>query len=203
MDGSADGADVELSERLLAQLSLLPTGAERDGSALVDDLAALVTTLSEAVSGYAGLRLTLVHSGHPVQVAALTAVRPGQEVVTSLRLGLGPVSDAFEEGGRLVVWSTVPGSLVDLAADLGYVFAAPGGATRSGPPAVDLDADLELPPTVSEVTGLDELATIHRAVGLLIGRGHDPATAHQTLRDGADGDSTSTYAWAVRLLGRP
>ncbi|HEY0240935.1 MAG TPA: hypothetical protein VGC37_20075 [Friedmanniella sp.] len=193
---------MELSERLLAQLSLLPTGAERDGSALVDDLAALVTTLSEAVSGYAGLRLTLVHSGHPVQVAAMTAVRPGQEVVTSLRLALGPVSDAFEEGGRLVVWSTVPGALVDLAADLGYVFLA-GGTTRSGPPVVDLDADLALPPTISEVTGLDELATIHRAVGLLIGRGHDPATVHQTLRDGADGDSTSTYAWAVRLLGRP
>jgi hypothetical protein len=202
-DGSAAGVDMELTGRLVEQLSLLALGAVRDGSSLVDDLTELVSTLSEAVSGYAGLRLTLVHSGQPIRLTSLPPVRAGHQVVSSLSLALRPVSDAIEAGGRLVVWSTVAGSLVDLAADLGYVFDDADGAGRAAASSVvRLDEDLPPSGTTSGLDGLDELATIHRAAGLLIARGGDPASVQETLRAAAADDGTSTSAWAARLLDR-
>lgn len=203
-DGSAAGVDVELSARLSEQLSLLAFGVVRDGTELVSDLTALVTTLSDSVSGYAGLRLTIVHSGHPVQLTALRPVEPEHPVVASLRLPLPSLSNVFEEGGRLVVWSTVPGALVDLAADLGYVLRqVVDGVDRTTPSVVELDVDLPMSEAGSGVDGLDELATIHRAAGLLIGRGHDPESVHETLRTRALEDGLSTSAWADRLLKAP
>ena len=201
--GSASGVDVELSARLSEQLSLLAFGVERDGAGLVEDLTSLASTLAGSVSGYAGLRLTIVHTGHPVQLSALLAPQPGRAVVTSLRLPLRPVSSDFEEGGWLVVWSTVPGSLVDLAADLDYVFQQNEERTdRRASSFVELDVDLPIPTIASGVDGVDELATIHRAAGLLIEQGHDPDSVHATLRHQASGDGVSTYAWADRLLRR-
>lgn len=199
MDGSAAGVPVELSARLSEQLALVALGTARDGGALNDDLATLTATLAEAVSGYAGLRLRLAHAGHPVDVTALVPV--GAEVVTSLRVALPPVSSPFAEGGRLTVWSTVPGSLVDLAADLGHLFAVRTDA-RDGnrADAVQLDRDLPAPGT-SGVDGLDELATIHRAAGLLIAEGHDPELVLERLRVDAASHGTSTHGWAARLLG--
>lgn len=194
---------MELSTRLSEQLSLLALGSVRDGTGLIGDLTVLVSTLSETVSGYAGLRLTLVHDGHPVQLTAMFPAASDQAVVTSLRLPLPPVSGELEDGGELVVWSSVPGSLVDLAADVGYVLQnvtnGPDGGESSG---VELDADLPRPDARSGVNGLDELATVNRAAGVMIGRGHDPRSVQEVLRQRAAEEGLSAYAWAVRLLRR-
>lgn len=192
---------MEQPARLIAQLSTLALRVGRDEPELVEDLTALVATLTEAVSGYAGLRMRVVHSGHPVQLTALLPPRPDHPVVTSLRIPLPAASPAFEDGGRLVLWSTVAGALVDLAADVGYVLqrGRQEGDGRS-PPAVELDADLPLPAGESGIDGLDELATIHRAAGVLIERGHEPASALAILRSRASADGISTYAWAEQLL---
>jgi hypothetical protein len=192
---------VELSTRLSEQLSGLALGSVRDGPGVAGDLTALITTLDEVVSGYAGLRLTLLQSGYPVELTALPRQEPDQPVVTSLRIPLPPVVGVVEESGRLVVWSTVPGSLVDLAADVGYVFRGTGRATSSQvTSSVVLDADLPPPGTRSGMQGLDELATVNRAVGLLIGQGHDPGSARDVLDRRATEAGLSTYELAARLL---
>jgi hypothetical protein len=200
---------VELSTRLSAQLSLLALGSARDESGLIGDLTALVSTLSEAVSGFAGLRLTLVQGGHPVQVTSLLPAASGQQVVTSLRVPLSKVAGAVEEGGELVVWSTVAGSLVDLAADVGYVLRGPSGTSGTSDPAgrhasreLALDVDLPHAGSGSGVRGLEELASVNRAVGVLIAQGHDPRSAHDVLRRRAAEEGLSTHAWADNLLGR-
>jgi hypothetical protein len=192
---------VEQPARLIAQLSSLALRVGKNEPGLAEDLTTLVSTLSEAVSGYAGLRLRVVHSGHPVQLTALLPPRPDHPAVTSLRIPLPTASTTFEDGGGLVLWSTVAGALVDLAADVGYVLhhGGEGGDGRS-PPAVELDADLPVPTGDSGIDGLDELATIHRAAGLLIERGHEPAEALATLRRRASAKGLSTYAWAEQLL---
>ena len=194
---------MELSTRLSDQLSLLALGSVSDGTGLTADVTALVAALDEAVSGYAGLRLTLVHDGHPVQVTAVPPPETGPPVVTSLRVPLPPVSGALEEGGELVVWSSVPGALVDLAADVGYVLHGrtdgPAGRAQA---VVALDDDLPRPGATSGVRGLDELATLHRATGLLIGQGHDPGSAHDVLRRLAAEEGLSSYELADRLLRR-
>lgn len=194
---------MDLPARLSEQLSLLALGGSPDGSGLVTGLSTLVTTLGEAVSGYAGLRLTIVHSDQPVR---LTAMLPptGEPVVTSVRVPLPSLSTSSEQGGRLVVWSTVAGSLVDLAADLGYVLRPSAGAgARRAPPVLELDADLPAPGPDSGVDGLDELATLHRAAGVLIARGHHPDSVQDVLRRGAAREGVSTVAWADRLLTDP
>jgi hypothetical protein len=100
----------------------------------------------------------------------------------------------------LVVWSTTPGSLVDLGADLGYVFGKVVGGDRPRSPTVRLDQDLPPPGTTAGVDGLDELAVIHRATGLLISRGHHPRTVDETLGSQTHADGSSPYARAVGLL---
>jgi hypothetical protein len=192
---------VELSTRLSEQLSLLATGSVHDGSGVVGDLTALAATLTEAVSGYAGLRLTLVQGGHPVQLTALLPEAGDATIVTSLRVPLPAVAGSAEQGGELVVWSSVPGSLVDLAADLGYVLAGPARATdHPVSTVVALDTDLPRPGAGSGVRGLEELATVNRAVGVLIGQGHDPASVQDVLRRRAADEGLSPYAWADKLL---
>jgi hypothetical protein len=194
---------VELSTRLTEQLSLLAVGSATDGTGLTADLTDLVATLTDAVSGFVGLCLTVVHDGHPVELTAMLPPTSARTVVTSLRMPLPAVSDAFEDGGELVVWSSVPGALVDLAADVGYVLhdRSDGPAGRASP-VVALDDDLPRPGAVSGVRGLDELATVHRAAGLLIGQGHDPRSAHDVLRRRAVEEGLSSYELADRLLRR-
>ncbi len=192
---------MELSTRLAEQLSLLALGSVGDGPGLADDLSALVATLREAVSGYAGLRITLVQGGHPVQLTAMDPPASGRRIASSLRVPLAPLSGASGEGGELVVWSSVPGALVDLAADVGYVFhGPPGEARRPGSAGVELDADLPGPHAGSGVHGLDELATVNRAVGVLIGQGQDPRTAQDLLRRRAADEGLTAHAYAARLL---
>lgn len=196
---------MELSARLSDQLALLAGGVGQGGSNLVEGLTTLVSTLTDALSGFAGLRLTLVHTGHPVRLTVLSPSAPSPSaqvsaVVTSLRLPLEPVSQAFENGGRLVVWSTVAGSLVDLAADLTYVLRRTGHGGERRSLMVELDEDLPLLGAASGVDGLDELATIHQAAGLLIGQGHHPDAVHETLRSRARDEGLSTSAWADQVV---
>lgn len=181
-----------LSTHLTEQLLLLASGTVRDGS-LVDGLACLASTLRDAVPDYCGLQLTIVHSGHPVRLTALVEPASQRQVGASLRLHLPMASTAFEEGGRLVVWSTVPGSLVDLAADLCHVLKDPA--------SVQLDVDLPPPAAASGLEGVEELATIHRAAGFLVERGQDVDSVHETMRARASREGLSTYGWAQRLLG--
>jgi hypothetical protein len=190
---------VELNSRLSAQLSTLALGVSWDGRGLTEQVSTLGSALADAVSGYAGLRLTIMHRDHPVQVTSLAPGAPSAAVVTSLRVLLRPAVGAADDGVRLVVWSTVLGALVDLGADLAHVLDGPPGSPA--PSAVALDDDLPLRPTTSGVEGLEQLATINRAAGVLIARGHDPGSVHEAMREGAARDGSGILAWAERVLG--
>jgi hypothetical protein len=50
---------------------------------------------------------------------------------------------------------------------------------------IAVDSDLPLTVPESGLTALDELSTINRTVGFLIGQGHPPEQARATLRGGA------------------
>ena len=165
-----------------------------------DDVARLTALLEQVVSGYVGVVITIVHTGHPIVLTVLH--QNGSPAVTSVGVRLTAVSTAFDGDSRAVVYSGTPGSLVDLAADLTYALTAPGdtdATTGAGTP-VELDADLPFTATESTFTGLDELATIHRAVGYLIDRGHHPDTAADTLQGHASAAGLTTHAFAIQLL---
>lgn len=200
-----------LAERLAAELG-------RDLPDLTNPLRLLAASLSEAVHGYVGLQLKIVQAGQPVVLTSLVPRQTGPAALTSLRLLLTG-SERPLISGTLVVWSTVPGSLVDLAADLGQ--ALPGVTTtaktspthpwslreepaRSPRRVVQLDVDLPLFSSArSGMSGVEELAAIYRATGVLIAQGHQPVAALNVLRGDAVAAGISNHAWAVRLLETP
>ena len=179
---------------LLIHLQRLASDLDADPDLLVDDTAGLAVVVDEAVSGYAGLQLTVVHTGVPV---TLSLVVPDllDEVVTSIGIPLPLLSTVHEPGGRAVLHSTVPGAFVDLAADLAYVLEHDGHLEER----VALDVDLP-PSTTSLLTGVADLTTLSRAAGFLIGQGHDPDTAQDTLRTLAAAAGLTTVAFAAHLL---
>lgn len=180
---------------LLAHLQQLAASVGDGPTHLTDLVDVLVHDLRQTVTGYAGLTVTVRHAGHPV---TFTAVVPGsiEAASTSLRLPLRLLSSSYEEGGQAVFYSTVPGALVDLAADLRYVLTP----TCGGHDQPTLDEDLPPTSTTSGVTGLAELAIIYRATGVLLERGHDPDSLLEALRQQARAAGVAVHVVAAQLL---
>ncbi len=180
---------------LLAHLHQLAVSVGDGPAHLTGLVDALVDDLHQAVTGYAGLAVTVRHAGHPV---TLTAAVPGliEAAATSLRLPLRLLSSSYEEGGGAVFYSTVAGALVDLAADVRYALGSASDA-RDEPV---LDEDLPPASTTSGVTGLAELATIYRATGVLLQQGHDPDALLEALRQQALAAGVAVHVVAARLL---
>jgi hypothetical protein len=184
---------------------------------LSDELARLTADLTSTVSGYACLQITIVHTGQPVTLTVLHddeveqgadergdgGEGSGRPVTTSVGVRLSSMSAGFDLGSRAVIFGRTRGALVDLAADLAFALDAradrqPGD--RGGGHAVDLDADLPLIAERTELTGLAELATLHRAIGLLIDQGQHPDAAADTLVSRAGTTGLTPHAYAVHLL---
>lgn len=159
---------------------------------LVAQVFGVLDALGAAVSGPAGLHLRVIHSGQPVTMTLTLTDR----VQTSLRIPLTLLSPTHQPGGQIVFYSTVPGAFVDLAADLTHTLHRPSSASET----VALDVDLPAGPARSVLTGLDELAALHRAAGVLIDQGHHPDDVHQVLQDRAAAHQMTTLALARQIL---
>lgn len=167
---------------------------DADQPDLAEHLAGLAAALQQAVPGYVGLRVTVVHTGLPV-----TLTVPGQgKACSSLGIPLTLLSDAYAAGGRVVFYSAVPRAFVDLAADLTHLL----DPTQIRPDMVEVDVDVDQPLSFGAAmpAGLEDLATLHRALGYLIGQGNDPDTAHETLRVRAAAAGLTMAAFARQLL---
>jgi hypothetical protein len=68
------------------------------------------------------------------------------------------------------------------------------------PLGIRLDADLPPGSHTFGLSGLIELSTINRAVGIMIDRGHHPDEVHATLRRLAAASGLAPHAFALRLL---
>ena len=106
-------------------------------------------------------------------------------------------------------YAGIPGAFVDLAADLDYLYRAldPGftpsdadGDRDGHRPAVGSMSTCHPVSVVSGFSGLIEYATINRAVGVLIDRGHRPDHAHAVLRRAAAAEGLALPDYAARLL---
>jgi hypothetical protein len=208
-------ASVELSTGLITQLQELTISIGADDHVVDLALAALVVDLKAAVPSYSGLQLTITQSGFPVVLTRFAEL--DGSVVTSLRLQLRLLDVGLEAASRVVFYARTPGTFVDLAADLGYALGDadtmdderkenhdgnPFRQIDGHRPGIELDADLPPPTRVSGLSGLADLSTINRAVGVLIANGHDPDDAHETLREQAAAAGLEPHAWAMWLLRR-
>jgi hypothetical protein len=174
---------------LAAALGALSYGL--DGSTFDDvgrDLGQLATAVRGAVPSYCGLSITMVVDGIAVTVTtpesddgALTA-----DVVTSLAFPLPSVS--VTACGELVLFASVAGAFVDLAADLAY-------ATSAAAAVFELDAHLDQP-TSGVPVGMAGFSMVNQAVGALMERGYTPdhARAHITRNATDAGHDLATAA---------
>ena len=198
---------VDVTTDLSTQLHQL-SNTELGSDTLDDTLLALTANLEAAVPSYLGLQLTIIENAWPV---ILTAIRPDPVATTSLRLPLAVLGPHFDPQSRVTLYATIPGAFVDLAADLGYARHLPtatnhvtdeaGNSTRHGPRngglQIALDADLPPSTRISGMSGLAELSTINRAIGILLGQGHRPDRASETLRRNAFQQALNPYTHAA------
>jgi hypothetical protein len=211
---------VDVPTALLSDLTKLATSVGLDAGLLRAPLRALVGELRAAVGSYRGLQLTIVRDGQPVTLTDVSDPGKGESIVTSLRVPLSLLGPSYDSGSRVVLYASVAGSLIDLAADLGHVLKAAtitgGGPERDGaardgdgrarpadlrPPVLLLDADVPANTAVSGLTGLSEMSAVDRAVGIMIERGHDPDVAYEALIEQAAAAGVETHAYAVQVLG--
>ena len=154
-------------------------------------LAALTASVKHAVPSYRGLALTLVIDEQPVSVIFAEG-DDSSDIVTSLCLSLAWVP-LLRRDSQITFYASVPGTFVDLAADL---------TVALGSENLLLDDDIPLA-LVSDLTGVRRLSTINEAVGVLIGHGHTPDGAQRELRQLADTTRISIHRAAEAVIENP
>jgi hypothetical protein len=208
---------VDLPTALLRDLLQLSASGGLGDNELEARLAAVMQAMCAAVPSYRGMDLTAYDGDQPVSLTAF--LEPNDvTITTSLGLPFVILGSGFHRDSRGVFYAATLGAFVDLAADLGHalqapvIFSRPGfnaadgangdGSTRGdqdGQRSIVLDADLPPRTLASGLTGLVEMSTINRAVGMLIGQGYSPDEAQTMLRRHASAAGVEPHVYAARI----
>ncbi len=181
----------DLTAALSAELTLLAEALDRPREDLVERLHQLVEDARSVADSYLGLTL-VIEGAAPFALTLLEQDAAAAQVQTSLLIPLGG-SDRAPAPSHLVVYAGRSGAFVDLAADLSWL-------TGTSPSGFVLDQ--HLPPAL--LSGSDrtlrDTSAVNQAIGLLIGRGHDPEQARAELDALALAAGTDARTEALRLL---
>jgi hypothetical protein len=144
-----------------------------------------------SVASFVGLTLSVVVAGQRV---TLTSVDESKLDMISSSLAV-PVSMAgsVAPGAELVLYASNPGAFVDLAADLTFALHSPSGEIR-------VDEHLDPGTIRSGLEGVEEMAMVSRATGVLIGRGLTPEEAREHLERKAQKSGLEVFQVAAYLL---
>jgi hypothetical protein len=204
---------VDIPAALFNQLAQFANSVGLDAKILHLPLTNLVADLRAVIPSYRGLQVTILSSDQPVTLTELIPQQTDGAVTTSLRVPLSLLGPEHHESSRIIFYASTPGAFVDLAADLGYVLkaavrtdhldghGAASDATTYAQPPLSLVLDGDLSPDLEDLglTGLPELSSINRALGILIDQGHDTDEAYVTLRRAAAAAGVAIYVYAARM----
>lgn len=183
---------MELTSALAAQLAALGSSAV----SLPDAMEHLHDLLRKVVPSAIGLSITIRISEIDL---TLTTSPEGVAPQSSLRVPLSMWED-FEAGSEVVFYAARAGSLVDLAAELGWTLGLNIVWTEDSADQV-LVVDQHLTP-VAGFSGLDDLSAVNQAVGVLLTRGRSHTIAIAELKHAATRANSTTGAAARALLGQ-
>jgi hypothetical protein len=181
---------IEDIHNLFSDLAV-PHGYPEQSVELEKSLTALTEAVKGAAPSYRGLALTLIIDKQPVSV---TSAEPGNvsDIATSLRMSLAWIP-TLGAGSRITFYASVPGTFVDLAADLAF--------------ALDSDSlrlDEDIPSALaSDLTGVGKLSAINKALGVLVGHGHTLDSAKRELRHMADATPSCIQKAAEAVTDNP
>lgn len=181
---------VDLSDSLRADLRSLSAALATPDDDLESSLTALLAHVRQAVPSCSGVAIEVVVHGRAVTLSTLD---DASVVVTSLRVPLG--DDTGAAGATVTFYASRTGALVDLAATARVLRAGPG------PPGLVLDADLD-PVRTAGMRGLESLAVIDQAIGILIDQGLEPEEASAELDRRAAQAGVTRMAAARRIYRR-
>lgn len=165
---------MEITAALAADLAILSEALD-DGAHLADPLRQLARDVSLTVRSYVGLSVLAASSATPLMLTAMEPFARPADIASSLALP-APGAALDGDGWRLTVilYAARPGAFVDLAADL---------SSLTGRPLTDFAVDDHLWPAGELIadSGLRAASLVNQAIGVLIGRGYTPQTAHREL----------------------
>ena len=178
---------------LATALAVLSGSLDDSSLDLGPSLAQLTVAVRSAVPSYCGLSITMVAGGVPVTIDASAedpAVgRPAAGAVTSLVVPLAAISLGAD--GELVLFASVAGAFVDLAADLAFETATE---------LIIFALDTRLGAQVPLPVGVGAFSIIHQAIGTLIDTGYTPEQARARLAQNAANDGHDLAAAAERIV---
>jgi hypothetical protein len=174
---------------LFSELAV-PDGVAEPPVELERSLTALTEAVKSAAPSYRGLALTLIIDEQPISVTS-AELDSTSDIVTSLRLSLAWVP-SLSADSRITFYASVPGTFVDLAADLAFALDS------------DIRLDEDIPSVlVSDLTGVGRLSAVNKAVGVLVGHGHTLDSAQRELRHTADATPSSIQKAAEAVTDKP
>lgn len=187
---------MDISAALAADLAGLSRLLDEPGVDLEAQLRALNADLSLAVASYVAMTVTVGVDGHRV---GFTVARDNDgndaRPAASLLVPLSSTAEG-EADAALLLYATTAGAFVDLSADVSHAL----GLELSD---LVLDAHLdefEIRSSAAGMTGLEALAIVNQALGVLLERGHTPDEARAELQRLADLDGGSTREAAERIV---
>ena len=181
---------MDVSATLAADLAVLTQALDDPGIDLEAELRAFIADLTHAVGSYTGLTMTIALDHH--EISFIVQEDAPSEPATSLLIPLLAIA-SDEVAGTLLLHAATPGAFVDLAADLSY-------ALGLDPANLVLDGHLAPAAPSARVTGLDDYATINRAIGVLMDHGHTRRSARAELHRLATVEHHSPRAAAQAIL---
>jgi len=160
-----------------------------------DELSALFRVLSSSVrltvASYCGMSVTVLHEGVPVTLTSPDPLDDGlDDAVTSLAVPLEMITAATT--GQIVIFASVAGAFVRLAADL-------ADATGTDSSRFALDEHLGRR-AQRRATGLAGFSICNQAIGVLVQGGATLEHARIQLRQAAGQDSRQLTVAAARIV---
>ena len=180
---------------LAADLALLTDALDTGAVDIASTFSLLSSDVAAAVSSYAGLSVRIHSLGGLAELTTLDDPAVIAGVVTSLRIPVPVASQVPGPSVVIVLYATLAGAFVDLAADLAWL-------TDVALADVGLDLDLDLDPRARSgvATPLSSLSSIDQAIGVLVGRGHTPEETLVELETLAARFGGDRHAAALEIL---
>jgi hypothetical protein len=183
---------VEPSVSVAADLHALSEALGAPGSDLESLLRDLGASSALAVSSCLGFSISLVVDSAVFSVTLMEPLLPYSEIVASVTIPLASL-ESMEAGSEIAFYSTKPGGLVDLAADLSY-------ALGLSPEVAQFGNHITPGAQGTTTTGLDQAKSHNQALGILLDHGYDLAQARTELAQLARQSQTTPEVVARRLI---
>ena len=180
---------------LAADLALLTYALDTGAVDIASTFSLLSSDVAAAVSSYVGLSVRVHSLGGLAELTTLDDPAVIARIVTSLRIPVPVASQVPGPSVVIVLYATLAGAFVDLAADLAWL-------TDVALADVGLDLDLDLDPRARSgvATPISSLSSIDQAIGVLVGRGHTPEETLVELETLAARFGGDRHAAALEIL---